>query len=148
MPRVISAFKQFFDDSGNPLVDGWLRFTVSGTNNTDKNTFADSSETIANANPLQLDAAGRCPNVFGSGSYRVVSFVDAAGSPGTQIQQKDPVGGSAGTGAFEDWNDLSIYPLGKIVTGEYSPLLSISISLIFIIGLLLIAIRKFKKRDF
>ena len=42
---------------------------------------------------------------------------------------------------------FQLYQPGKIVTGEYSPLLSISISLIFIIGLLLIAIRKFKKRD-
>jgi len=42
---------------------------------------------------------------------------------------------------------FQLYQPGKIVTGEYSPLLSISISLIFIIGLLLIGIRKFKKRD-
>ncbi|MFC2088110.1 ABC transporter permease subunit [Calditrichota bacterium] len=42
---------------------------------------------------------------------------------------------------------FQLYQPGKMVTSEYSPLLSISISLIFIIGLLSIAIRKFKKRD-
>jgi len=42
---------------------------------------------------------------------------------------------------------FQLYQPGKIVTGEHNPLLSISISLIFIISLLLIAIRKYKKRD-
>jgi len=42
---------------------------------------------------------------------------------------------------------FQLYQPGKIVTGEYNPLLSISITLVFIIGLLLIGIRKFKKRD-
>lgn len=118
MPRVIEAFKQFFDDSGDPLVDGWLRFTESGTNNTDKDTFADVNEAIANANPFQLDAAGRSSSVFGTGSYRVVSFTDDAGSPGTQIQQFDPVGGTFGVGAFDSWNAESIYGTTDIVQGS------------------------------
>ncbi len=42
---------------------------------------------------------------------------------------------------------FQLYQPGKIVTGEHNPVLSIAISLIFIIGLLLIGIRKFKKRD-
>ncbi|GAH01982.1 unnamed protein product, partial [marine sediment metagenome] len=41
MPRVIDAFAQFFDDNGDPLVNGFLAFKESGTNNTDKDTFAD-----------------------------------------------------------------------------------------------------------
>ena len=120
MSRIISAFKQFFDDAGDPLVNGWLKFTISGTNNTDKDTFADVSEDIANANPLQLDAAGRCPNVFGSGSYRVTSFIDdtVLHQPGQQIQQFDPVGGSFGDAAFDDWNAESIYSSGDIVTAS------------------------------
>jgi hypothetical protein len=120
MARVIDAFAQFFDDSGDPLIDGWLRFTVSGTNNTDKDTFADSSESIPNTNPLQLDAAGRCPNVFGPGSYRVTSFTNdtLTNTPAQQIQQFDPVGGSFGTGAFDDWNAESIYQSTDIVQGS------------------------------
>jgi len=112
MPRVIEAFAQFFDGAGDPLIDGFLKFTVSGTNNTDKDTFADVSETIDNTNPVQLDGEGRCPNVFGPGSYRVTSFADSVitpGTPGQQIQQFDPVGGTFGTGPLDDWNAGSIY---------------------------------------
>jgi len=42
---------------------------------------------------------------------------------------------------------FQLYQPGKIVTGEYSALLSIVISLTFTIVLLLISIRKFKTRD-
>lgn len=120
MARVIDAFTQFFDDSGDPLVNGWLKFTVAGTNNTDKDTFSDLAETVANANPVQLDAAGRCPDIFGSGTYRVVSFIADGinGAPGTQIQQFDPVGQLTSTGAFEPWLDAAIYSIGRIVVGS------------------------------
>lgn len=117
MPRVISAFKQFLDGEGNPLISGWLKFTVSGTNNTDKNTYADSGETIPNTNPLQLDAEGRCPDAFGTGSYRVVSFTnDPIGNvPAEQIQQKDPVPGNVdGAGEWSAWNATTPYSEGSI----------------------------------
>ena len=117
MARIIDAFTQFFDDNGDPLVDGWLRFTESGTNNTDKDTFKDSGETIANTNPVQLDGAGRCPSVFGTGSYNVRSFTDDSGSPGVQMQQFDPVGGDVTDGAFSDWVASTAYSDGAIVTG-------------------------------
>jgi ABC-type transport system involved in multi-copper enzyme maturation permease subunit len=42
---------------------------------------------------------------------------------------------------------FQLYQPGKIITGEHNPLLSILISLIFIVGLLLIGVRRFKKRD-
>lgn len=119
MPRVIEAFKQYLDNAGDPLVSGWLRFTVSGTNNTDKDTFADSNEAILNANPIQLSASGHCPNIFGTGSYRVTSFFndELASAPGQQLQQFDPVGGTSGVGEFDDWNNETIYGLGDLVTG-------------------------------
>lgn len=120
MPRVIEAFAQFFDWTGAPLVDGWLRFLVSGTNSTDKNTYSDSAETVLNTNPVQLDAEGRCPSIFGSGSYRAISYTNDIGTdlPAAQIQQFDPVGGTTGTGQFADWNGESLYPVGEIVTGD------------------------------
>jgi hypothetical protein len=118
MARIIAAFTQFFDDNGDPLVDGWLKFNESGTNNTDKNTFADINETIPNANPLQLDGAGRCPNVFGTGAYNIISYQDNGGVPGTQIQQFDPVSGDVTGVAFADWDAETIYSVGDIVTGS------------------------------
>jgi hypothetical protein len=37
MGRVIAAFTQFFDDAGDPLVNGWLEFLESNTTSTKKN---------------------------------------------------------------------------------------------------------------
>jgi hypothetical protein len=120
MPRVIDAFAQFLDGSGDPLIDGWLHFTEAGTNNTDKDTFSDNAETIANDNPLQLDAEGRCPSVFGSGSYRVVSYTndDVLDQPDVQMQQFDPVGELTGSTPFQAWNEYTVYPLHAITQGS------------------------------
>lgn len=118
MPRVIDAFTQFFDDNGAPLVNGFLAFKESGTNNTDKNTYADINETIANANPLQLDGAGRCPNVFGTGTYNVISYAEDAnnpGNPGQQIQQFDPVNIAESEGQLSDWDSATTYNIGDLV---------------------------------
>ncbi len=114
MARIIDAFTQFFDDNGNPLVDGFLKFVESGTNNTDKNTFADVNETIANANPVPLDGAGRCPNVFGTGAYNVISYTNAM----VQIQQFDPVSADTLLGNFSNWDSATIYDEGSIVIGS------------------------------
>lgn len=129
MGRILPAFYQFFDDSGDPLSLGWLRFLEPSTNNTDKNTYADENLTVANANPLRLDAAGRMPDAFGTGKYRVVSFKndpDDESNPGEQVQVKDPVQaegtvtGGAG-GGFEAWDTNVTYQLNDIV--EYNNLL-------------------------
>ena len=118
MPRVIDAFAQFFDDNGNPLVNGFIAFKESGTNNTDKDTFADINETIANANPVPLDGAGRCPNVFGTGTYNAISYeedVNNPGNPGQQIQQFDPVNIAEIEGQFSDWSSATTYSIGDLV---------------------------------
>lgn len=114
MARIIDAFMQFFDDNGEPLVNGKLKFVESGTNNTDKDTFADINETIANANPVPLDGAGRCPNIFGTGTYNVISFT----SDDVQIQQFDPVSSDPSLGAFSEWDSVTIYGEGALVTGD------------------------------
>ena len=114
MPRVIGAFAQFLDGEGYPLTEGLLQFTVSGTNATDKDTYADADETIPNTNPVVLDAEGRCPNVFGSGAYRVTVFT----SEGEQISQKDPVANAEESGSFPDWNSVTTYNVPDIVIAD------------------------------
>lgn len=114
MPRIIDAFTQFFDDNGDPLVEGFLKFVESGTNNTDKDTFADINETIKNSNPVKLSGAGRCPNIFGTGSYNIISYTSAM----VQIQQFDPVSGDLFEGALSIWNAQTIYSEGALVTGS------------------------------
>lgn len=70
--------QQFFDDDGHPVSLGSLTFLVTGTV-TPKDTYTTSERTTANANPLSLDAAGRCTFFLTSGGYDVV-LKDANGT--------------------------------------------------------------------
>lgn len=121
MSRVIPAFSQFFGSDGEPLANGWLRFLISGTNNTAKNTYADADQMIPNPNPLQLDGEGRCPNCFGQGIYRVVLFENnvVLHQPGELIQMFDPVVADylpeGAGGNFAEWDSDVIYQIGQII---------------------------------
>jgi hypothetical protein len=68
---------QFCDANGVPFAGGTLATYTPGTT-TPKNTWADQGGTVLNANPIVLDAAGRCI-VWGSGVYRTI-LSDAAGN--------------------------------------------------------------------
>ena len=114
MPRVIDGFTQFFDNAGAPLVAGTLKFTESGSNATLKDTYSDFAESVANTNPVVLDASGRCSDVFGTGSYRVTSY----DSDGVQIEQFDPMPGIGGVGDFADWDTTVTYAARDIVVGS------------------------------
>lgn len=127
MSRVIAPFTQFFDGSGDPLANGWLKFLVTESNNSLKDTYADADQTIPNANPLQLDAEGRCPNVFGQGIYRVELYTNnpVTHLPGALIQQFDPVYAEylidGAGGNFAEWDSTTAYQVGNIViyNGDY-----------------------------
>jgi len=54
------AGAQFFDNNGNPLAGG-LIYTYSAGTTTPITTYTSSSGTVANANPIVLDSAGRTP---------------------------------------------------------------------------------------
>lgn len=115
MARVINAFEQFFDGEGVPLVEGYLKFTASGTNATNKDTFADVDETIANANPAPLDSEGRAPNIFGTGQYRATLF----DYDGQQVDQFDPVPGLSDTNLnWSEWVASKSYPINIIVLAD------------------------------
>lgn len=114
MARIIEAFKQFFDGAGNPLINGKIRFVESGTNNTDKTTFKDVALTIANTNPVLLDGEGKPEfDIFGEGVYKGILFT----SDDVQVEQHDPLGGSAGA-QFDDWVAGNIYGDTDIVRGS------------------------------
>jgi len=114
MIRLIDAFTQFFDDEGAPLLNGKLRFLVSGSTNTDKDTYSDSNGDVPNTNPVLLDPSGRCPNVFGEGAYRVISY----DSDDVQIEVFDPVGDLSLDEQFQEWSAGAEYPQGWIVVGN------------------------------
>lgn len=85
------------DADGNPLAGGKIAFFQAGTT-TPLDTFADRALTIANTNPVILDAAGRAAVFFSARTYRVVV------SDANDVQQYDQddcqayqgVGGSSG----------------------------------------------------
>lgn len=121
--RVIEPFKQFFDTNGTLLANGWLKFLVSGSNTTLKDVYSDKDETTALDNPVQLDAYGRAPNIYGSGPYRVISYMYnplSEDEPGTQVQMFDPVYPPITeydrTTGFDAWSASKTYASGNIVT--------------------------------
>lgn len=62
MPYILIPPKPtFLDAAGNPLVNGFLTTFSAGTT-TKKATFADSSLTQENPNPIRLNARGEPPN--------------------------------------------------------------------------------------
>lgn len=61
---------QFLDNNGKPLASGTVDFYIPATT-TRKTTWQNSAETIANTNPVVLDAGGRAI-IYGDGSYRMV----------------------------------------------------------------------------
>ena len=119
--RVIEAFSQYFDDAGDPLMNGWMEFLYSGTNNTKKDTYTDDQMTVPNANPLQLDAAGRIGNVFGTGIYKAILYQNdpVTNTPGQQVQEFDPIQSQAVTAGageqFEEWDATTEYSADDIV---------------------------------
>ena len=113
MARYTNPTPQYFDGSGDPLPFGKLCFFRSGTND-QLTTYADSAQTIPNSNPVELDAAGRSPNIFYTGAARVI-LEDA---DGVQIWERDPVGGDSGeSGQFEDYISDAIYSINDCVLG-------------------------------
>lgn len=114
MARFGSLDTQYFDDAGNPLVDGKVYFFDTGTT-TPKPTFADAELTIANTHPVILTAAGRQPNVFFDGVAKAILTTSA----GVQILVRDPVGDdSSSTNGFPAWVDDQIYDLNEPVTAS------------------------------
>ena len=61
LSSLAGAGQQFFDDSGLPLSGGLLYSYAAGTT-TPATTYTSSAGTVANTNPIVLDAAGRTPS--------------------------------------------------------------------------------------
>lgn len=54
----LSPQVQFFDNNGDPLSGGFLYSYQAGTS-TPQDTYTDSALDVPNANPVELDSAGR-----------------------------------------------------------------------------------------
>ena len=86
MPRHTNPTDQHLDANGNPYSGGQLFFYDTGTT-TPVDTYSYLAESDANANPVILDSAGREPDIFITGVYKVV-LKDASGNT---IWTRDPV---------------------------------------------------------
>lgn len=110
------AIRHFDKDTGAPLAGGQMFFFEPGSS-TPKDTFSDQAGTIPNANPVILDGNGVEPNIFGTGSYRIV--LRAAPIPpatvGVQQWERDPVIFEDDTGDFGNWNSTTSYAVNDIV---------------------------------
>ena len=94
---------QWFDANGNPLASGRLFFYAAGTS-TKQNTYTTSAGSVANANPVVLDAAGRADVFLQTGlSYKIVAA--AAGSddpPSSPLWTEDNITPTPGDTVYPD----------------------------------------------
>jgi hypothetical protein len=83
----LSSFMQVFTDAGIPL-SGCLIWTSQAGTSTPVNTWTDSTGTVTNSNPIQLNSAGRLNNVNiwqQSGTKIKVVFSTNAGTSGSPV---------------------------------------------------------------
>lgn len=103
----------FVDQNGKPLTSGTVDFYVPGTT-TRKTTWQDSSETIANTNPVVLDAAGRAI-ILGEGSYRQVVKDRNGNLIWDQVTSSIGSGGSSGSTIGDGLSVGTIVPTTAII---------------------------------
>ncbi len=110
MPRSANPVPQYFDNDNKILSGGKVSYFEAGTS-TPKTTYSDKAETIANPDPVILDAAGRLPNVFFTGTAKQV----LKDLNDVQIWERDDVGSTEQINDFNAY-DLNIsYDAGDIV---------------------------------
>src|SRR5437868_12525186 len=80
MPDLIfvpPGMQTFTDPNGQPLAGGFVHHYIPG-GLTEKDTWQDQQGAALNANPIELDAEGRCI-IWGTGLYRQI-VTDADGN--------------------------------------------------------------------
>ena len=112
MARFGDLDTQYFDDGGDPLVNGKVYFYESGTT-TLKTTYADVNLSIPNTNPVILTASGRQPNIFFDGVAKAV----LTSNSGVQILVRDPVG-DTNTDFGDEWVATKVYTANDVVRGS------------------------------
>jgi hypothetical protein len=83
---------QFFADNGRPLAGGFIYTYAAGTT-TPLDTYTDRTGNTANANPIELDSAGRTPSQIWSTEGLLYKYVVKT-SVGVEIRSWDNIGGS------------------------------------------------------
>lgn len=110
MPRSSNPVPQYFDSDNKILAGGKVFYFNAGTS-TPKTTYSDEGETIANPHPVILDAAGRLPNVFFTGTAKQI----LKDLNDVQIWERDDVGAGEQASDFNSYDLNIIYDAGDIV---------------------------------
>lgn len=106
---------QFLDNNAKPLTSGTVDFyTGNVSSTTRKTTWQNSGETVANTNPVVLDAGGRAI-IYGDGSYRMVVKDRLNNLVYDQLTSSSGSGGSGATatgdgdlvGTIKPWAGMS-----------------------------------------
>lgn len=85
---IPSPKQTFLDSSGNPLSGGKVYTYAAGTT-TPQNTFSDAGLSVANANPVILDSAGRAAIYLSPVAYKIVLKTSADVTVWTQDDVTD-----------------------------------------------------------
>lgn len=121
--RYVRPSYQYFDNSGRVLDLGQLFFYDSGTT-TLKDVYSDPDGLTPIANPVELNGAGRTPDIYLEGSYKLI----IKDKNGVQIEERDPIlAADDTTKGFAAWNAVTTYSENDIVRAS-NDLLYISIA--------------------
>jgi len=104
---------RFISPITNIKPNSTLNFFRSGTN-TVLVTYKDQFETIQNVIDVRADSFGNLPNIFFSGSAKVLFFDEFD----QQYAARDPVGGEKELGSFVLWDTVVEYDKNNIVVGS------------------------------
>lgn len=112
MASLLPNGEQYFADSnGTPLAGGEVYMYVPNTT-TFKDTWQDPNSTIANTNPITLDAAGRAI-IYGTGSYRQVVYAANGDLVWDQLTADTAVGGISNGGTSTGSANAQIIAAGN-----------------------------------
>lgn len=104
---------RYFTDNGDVAAGYKLRFKETGSD-TLKDTYTTSALSVANSNPVVLDANGQHSAIWLDGSYRVELLTDAD----VEVWEVDDVG-NPGTGEqLSAWVSTDTYDIGDLVEGS------------------------------
>ena len=106
MSRFVNPIPQYKPNSK-------LFFFKSGTNS-QLTTYKDQFEGTANTHPVLTDSAGFVPNIFFSGSAKLIVLDEND----VQYIERDPVGGEKELGDFTLWDTVVTYDKNDIVEGS------------------------------
>jgi hypothetical protein len=120
MSRFVNPAPQFGDLSLDALADGKLYFYETGTNDI-KVTYADVNESIPNSQPVLLSGSGVVPNIFYTGSAKVI----LTSSDDVQLWERDPVTSLEVSSFGAQWDSISVYGNNETVT--FNDILYVSI---------------------